>query len=251
MHSCKQPVPLPGAQQQAEGQLGQLSSAALASAAPKTSPWQPCTPGPACYHHPPVIVSNGCRSRLPSASSRVYITPRVTWQGKRGRPDDIVAGSRASPADLRLPSAHLCPPGHTSPTLSSHLVVQTAARRIYQEHLHRRPLLLEEAGHPRYRAAGARAAHKCVDAPARLLPDLPPCRSRRGHNRLGISGNPAGSSSSSSSSRRLLPNQILPLAPLSCPSAHLSSGGRESWRGSQTGRRKRRWTAQWRAGVPR
>lgn len=68
-----------------------------------------------------------------------------------------------------------------------HLVVQAAARRVYQEHLHPRPPLLQVARHACYRTAGARPRHKGIHPPPRLLPDLLPCGGRcAGRREQGI-----------------------------------------------------------------
>ena len=58
---------------------------------------------------------------------------------------------------------------------STYLVVQAAAGRVYQEHLHLWPLLLQVARHTGDRPAGAGPAHKRVQPAARLLPDLLSC----------------------------------------------------------------------------
>lgn len=89
------------------------------------------------------------------------------------------------------PAPHAPPP----PGPITHLVVQTAAGRVHQEHSHARPPLLQVAAHPRYRAAGACPAHKRVHMAARLLPNLLACRA--GGRRHGSVCNSLGKAASS------------------------------------------------------
>lgn len=69
-----------------------------------------------------------------------------------------------------------CPETHGR----AHLVVEAAAGGVYEEDFDPGVLGLEQAGHPRNRAPGARPAHKRVHCAPGLPPDLLPCSSAPG-----------------------------------------------------------------------
>lgn len=174
------------------------------------------------------------------------------------------AAGRTQAAAMAVTWVSPAPQALLTPGPITHLVVQTAARRVDQENPHARPPLLQVAPHPRYRAAGACPADKRVHTAARLLPNLLACWAggrRRGSvcNSLGQAASGAAVGWSAAGARqqagcyncgRCAPAAATPASPPPRLCAHPSSGAPRSWPPFQIGPQTPRLAAPPRAAAP-